>query len=164
MTPSAEKNPLSRNLYSVSPARPSHSSHTQGAEVPNQHAPQTPRSHSTRFPTQPPPQSVRLCLTPGLKTTTELTFQQFITLPHTSLAKNQGFTEITQTCLLAREKNLGWACVDTCCVDKSSSAELTATINSMWRRYACAGVHSAQSNIRRTVRRHQQVRASDPCP
>ncbi|KAG7290109.1 hypothetical protein NEMBOFW57_000104 [Staphylotrichum longicolle] len=70
----------------------------------------------------------------------EVTFQQFIAPPHTSLAENPGFAKITQTCLLAREKGLDWAWVDTCCIDKSSSAELTEAINSMWRWYAGAEV------------------------
>ncbi len=61
----------------------------------------------------------------------EVTFQQFTTLSHISLKKNPGFAKISQTCLLARGRGLDWAWVDTCCIDKSSSAELTEAINSM---------------------------------
>ncbi|KAG7294174.1 hypothetical protein NEMBOFW57_004244 [Staphylotrichum longicolle] len=73
----------------------------------------------------------------------EVTFQQFTTLSHETLAQGaskQGFTKIQQTCRLARERDLGWAWVDTCCIDKTSSAELTEAINSMWRWYVGAEV------------------------
>ncbi len=70
----------------------------------------------------------------------EVTFQQFTTIPHATLAQTQhlGFAKIQQTCRLALDKGLDWAWVDTCCIDKSSSAELTEAINSMWRWYGAA--------------------------
>jgi uncharacterized protein YerC len=39
------------------------------------------------------------------------------------------------TCKLAAEKSIQYAWVDTCCIDKSSSAELTEANNSMYRWY-----------------------------
>jgi hypothetical protein len=51
-----------------------------------------------------------------------------------------GWTKIVQCCRLARERDLHWAWVDTCCIDKSSSAELTEAINSMFRWYKDATV------------------------
>jgi hypothetical protein len=59
----------------------------------------------------------------------EVTFQD-MALPNRSLKK--GYAKITQTCHLALEHGLGFAWVDTCCIDKSSSAELTESINSMF--------------------------------
>jgi Heterokaryon incompatibility protein (HET) len=47
----------------------------------------------------------------------------------------RGFSKIERTCQLARQRNLEYAWVDTCCIDKSSSAELTEAINSMFRWY-----------------------------
>ena len=72
----------------------------------------------------------------------EVTFQQFTTIPHATLGQTQqlGFAKIQQTCRLALDKGLDWAWVDTCCIDKSSSAELTEAISSMWRWYGAAEV------------------------
>lgn len=39
--------------------------------------------------------------------------------------KKTGFGKISQCCIQARKDGLEWAWVDTCCVDKSSSAELS---------------------------------------
>ena len=49
--------------------------------------------------------------------------------------KKQGFSKIERTCQLALDRNIEYAWVDTCCIDKSSSAELTEAINSMFRWY-----------------------------
>jgi len=45
----------------------------------------------------------------------------------------KGYRKIEMTCRMASEAGLGYAWVDTCCIDKSSSAELTEAINSMYR-------------------------------
>jgi hypothetical protein len=47
----------------------------------------------------------------------------------------KGFSKVIETCRLAREQYLGYAWIDTCCIDKSSSAELTEAINSMFNWY-----------------------------
>ncbi|KAM5348895.1 hypothetical protein ACJ41O_008718 [Fusarium nematophilum] len=48
----------------------------------------------------------------------------------------KGFDKIKQSCILAREEfKLDFLWVDTCCIDKSSSAELTEAINSMFKWY-----------------------------
>ena len=52
------------------------------------------------------------------------------------IQSKHGYTKIIETCRLARDQNLGYAWVDTCCIDKSSSAELTESINSMFGYYA----------------------------
>ena len=44
----------------------------------------------------------------------------------------KGYEKIRKTCELARESGVVYAWVDTCCIDKSSSAELTEAINSMY--------------------------------
>jgi hypothetical protein len=46
------------------------------------------------------------------------------------------FQKIRRTCERARSQFLDYAWVDTCCIDKSSSAELSESINSMFRWYA----------------------------
>ncbi|KAF2096003.1 HET-domain-containing protein, partial [Rhizodiscina lignyota] len=45
-------------------------------------------------------------------------------------------SEISQCCKLARAEGIAYAWVDTCCIDKTSSAELTEAINSMYHWYA----------------------------
>lgn len=52
----------------------------------------------------------------------------------------KGFRKIEMTCQLAAKEGLQYAWVDTCCIDKSSSAELTEAINSMYRWYQRAEV------------------------
>lgn len=47
----------------------------------------------------------------------------------------KGWHKIVETCQLARERSIGFAWVDTCSIDKSSSAELTESINSMFQWY-----------------------------
>ncbi|KAI0838505.1 HET-domain-containing protein [Hypoxylon sp. FL0890] len=47
----------------------------------------------------------------------------------------RGFGKIAGTCRLAHARGLRYAWVDTCCIDKSSSAELSEAINSMFRWY-----------------------------
>jgi hypothetical protein len=57
-----------------------------------------------------------------------------------SLYEKRGLKKITQSCRIARELGLDWVWVDTCCIDKSSSAELTEAINSMFRWYQASAV------------------------
>ncbi|KAI1384127.1 heterokaryon incompatibility protein-domain-containing protein [Hypoxylon trugodes] len=69
----------------------------------------------------------------------EVSFQGF---SHPILARREkGYTKIKKTCQLARDKHgLEYAWVDTCCIDKTSSAELSEAINSMYRWYQGAAV------------------------
>ncbi|KAI0965544.1 heterokaryon incompatibility protein-domain-containing protein [Xylaria arbuscula] len=46
-----------------------------------------------------------------------------------------GFAKIAGTCNLAAQNGLSYAWIDTCCIDKSSSAELSEAINSMFKYY-----------------------------
>jgi len=47
----------------------------------------------------------------------------------------KGFKKIALTCEQAVKDNLEWAWVDTCCIDKTSSSELSEAINSMFQWY-----------------------------
>lgn len=67
----------------------------------------------------------------------EVSFQD-VFLPN--LFGKKGYSKIERTCQLARERGLQFAWVDTCCIDKTSSAELTESINSMFRWYQEAAV------------------------
>ncbi|KAK8090213.1 HET-domain-containing protein [Apiospora hydei] len=64
----------------------------------------------------------------------EVSFQEFQDMRRAR--RKKGFNKIEMTCRLARMKySLKYAWVDTCCIDKSSSAELSEAINSMFRYY-----------------------------
>ncbi|PMD37447.1 HET-domain-containing protein, partial [Hyaloscypha variabilis F] len=68
----------------------------------------------------------------------EVSFQEFTQL---SEAKNDkttnkdGYRKITAACAQALKDGYGYAWIDTCCIDKTSSAELTEAINSMFSWY-----------------------------
>ncbi|KAI0385153.1 HET-domain-containing protein [Hypomontagnella monticulosa] len=47
----------------------------------------------------------------------------------------RGWKKIASTCRQARRDGFEWAWVDTCCIDKKNSAELSEAINSMYRWY-----------------------------
>ncbi|KAI1759228.1 HET-domain-containing protein [Hypoxylon sp. FL1150] len=51
-----------------------------------------------------------------------------------------GFAKIKSCCAQAWEDGHRWVWIDTCCIDKTSSAELSEAINSMYRWYAEAEV------------------------
>ncbi|KAI0455101.1 heterokaryon incompatibility protein-domain-containing protein [Xylaria acuta] len=69
----------------------------------------------------------------------EVSFQQFANLG--SARHMAGFAKIKRACELANEEfGLNYAWVDTCCIDKSSSAELSEAINSMFAWYRDAAV------------------------
>ncbi|RSL38120.1 hypothetical protein CEP53_015156 [Fusarium sp. AF-6] len=63
----------------------------------------------------------------------EVSFQEFQDLR--SARTKKGFGKIKKTCRLAKKHGYQYAWVDTCCIDKSSSAELSEAINSMFRWY-----------------------------
>ncbi|KAH6868034.1 heterokaryon incompatibility protein-domain-containing protein [Alternaria rosae] len=49
--------------------------------------------------------------------------------------QKQGYAKIEGCCQQAIKDGLAWVWVDTCCIDKTSSAELSEAINSMYRWY-----------------------------
>ncbi|GAB1729826.1 hypothetical protein NU195Hw_g8795t1 [Hortaea werneckii] len=57
-----------------------------------------------------------------------------------SAKAKSGWQKIEYTCRQALEDGLEWAWVDTCCIDKSSSAELSEAINSMFNWYKCSKI------------------------
>ena len=67
----------------------------------------------------------------------EASFQDMLS-PRQALGK--GYEKIQQACHLARQNGFAFLWVDTCCIDKSSSAELSESINSMFQWYANAAV------------------------
>ncbi|KAK7745022.1 hypothetical protein SLS53_003257 [Cytospora paraplurivora] len=70
----------------------------------------------------------------------EVSFQQIANLDEAQ--KMKGFQKIAKTCELAQKQDppLQYAWIDTCCIDKLSSAELAESINSMFAWYKKATV------------------------
>ena len=69
----------------------------------------------------------------------EVTFAEFTSEQNSFKAKN-GYAKIKQTCAQAKSSRFRYAWVDTCCIDKSSSAELSEAINSMFQWYRKSAV------------------------
>ena len=67
----------------------------------------------------------------------EVSFKEFTKGRHTH---RKGFQKIAKTCEMARNEGLAYAWVDTCAIDKSSSADLLESINSMFRWYQRAKI------------------------
>jgi len=56
------------------------------------------------------------------------------------VTENKGFEKIRQCCRIAAGDGFEYTWIDTCCIDKTSSAELSEAINSMFRWYQRAEV------------------------
>jgi hypothetical protein len=56
------------------------------------------------------------------------------------VARKAGFAKIQQSARLALSQGLQYIWIDTCCINKNSSAELSEAINSMFRWYQSSAV------------------------
>ncbi|KAF2681715.1 HET-domain-containing protein, partial [Lentithecium fluviatile CBS 122367] len=69
----------------------------------------------------------------------EVTFQDLSSLVtskrRSHVLSSTGYYKIVKTCEQALSEGLAYAWVDTCCIDKTSSSELSEAINSMFRWY-----------------------------
>ncbi len=73
----------------------------------------------------------------------EISFQEMIAImgdPSHPAAKKPGYLKITKACQKANSGGIRYAWVDTCCIDKTSSSELSEAINSMYQWYQKAEV------------------------
>ncbi|KAK4454481.1 heterokaryon incompatibility protein-domain-containing protein [Podospora aff. communis PSN243] len=66
----------------------------------------------------------------------EVTFQDLQADTGASWRRKKGYAKIKYTCREAKAQGLDWAWIDTCCIDKASSSELSEAINSMYAWYA----------------------------
>ncbi|KAH7093501.1 heterokaryon incompatibility protein-domain-containing protein [Paraphoma chrysanthemicola] len=69
----------------------------------------------------------------------EVTFAD-MTCDQAAAERKKGYQKIDYTCIQALDDALNYAWVDTCCIDKSSSAELSEAINSMFDWYKKASI------------------------
>jgi len=66
----------------------------------------------------------------------EVSFQEMQRVNVDDMVRSKkGFDKIRLTCEQAQGDRIDWAWVDTCCIDKTSSAELSEAINSMYAWY-----------------------------
>lgn len=70
----------------------------------------------------------------------EVTFQDLNGGNSTLARQKKGYYKVEACCAQALKDGLTYAWIDTCCIDKSSSAELSEAINSMYRWYSSAQV------------------------
>jgi len=57
-----------------------------------------------------------------------------------NIRKRRGYQKVASFCDLARKESFAWAWSDTCCIDQTSSSELSHAINSMFHWYRDAAV------------------------
>ncbi|KAI1371065.1 HET-domain-containing protein [Hypoxylon crocopeplum] len=69
----------------------------------------------------------------------EVSFRDFVDLSPSTTTKS-GFRKIQGACATARRDAIDWIWIDTNCIDKASSAELTEAINSMYNWYKGSSV------------------------
>ncbi|EMD85213.1 hypothetical protein COCHEDRAFT_1061408, partial [Bipolaris maydis C5] len=74
----------------------------------------------------------------------EIVFEDVSKVPLSSQTNparvKRGFLKVLGTCALAVKHGYKWVWIDSCCIDKSSSAELQESINSMFRWYQRAQI------------------------
>ncbi|KAF4867686.1 Vegetative incompatibility protein HET-E-1 [Colletotrichum siamense] len=57
-----------------------------------------------------------------------------------AVKRKKGYRKLLSCCALALEYGLKYVWIDTCCIDKSSSAELSEAINSMYSWYEASRI------------------------
>lgn len=72
------------------------------------------------------------------------------------IEKKSGYSKIIACCEQAKRDNLHYAWADTCCIDKTSSAELSEAINSMFEWYKSSNVCYAYFSDVHTETAHSQ--------
>ncbi|KAI5991382.1 heterokaryon incompatibility protein-domain-containing protein [Pisolithus marmoratus] len=83
---------------------------------------------------------------------TEVTYEEMTGLmemperKRVKVRQRDGYQKIIKSCELAMKDGYAWLWIDTCCIDKRSSAELSEAINSMYRWYQNAQVCYAYLN------------------
>ncbi|RYP84835.1 hypothetical protein DL769_001098 [Monosporascus sp. CRB-8-3] len=73
----------------------------------------------------------------------EVSFQEMMAIaeyPEDAATKKSGYKKIVKCCQKARSHGYMYTWIDTCCIDKTSSAELSEAINSMYKWYGEASI------------------------
>lgn len=56
-------------------------------------------------------------------------------VPRSHIKHKEGYRKVKAACDMALSQHFEWIWIDTCCINKSSTAELSEALNSMWRWY-----------------------------
>lgn len=90
----------------------------------------------------------------------EAPFEAFLPKPKwrrvVSRMQKHKYTKVIQACSVARSQGYEWIWIDTCCIDKSSSTELSEAINSMYGYYERSGIcfaHLIDADVESSSRR-----------
>lgn len=67
----------------------------------------------------------------------EITFKEY-RKDHDKVEHRPGYAKIVDRCRVSRQRGFRWTWIDTCCIDKRSSAKLSEAINSMYHWYSGA--------------------------
>lgn len=78
----------------------------------------------------------------------EVSFQD---LQGSDVVQNRGYQKIKAFCAQASKDGFEYGWVDTCCIDKTNSVELSEAINSMYRWYELAEVCYAYLSDAQTI-------------
>ena len=70
----------------------------------------------------------------------EVSFHDLQNKKPEQLNESKGYMKLKECCALAASEGYEYVWIDTCCIDKTSSAELSEAINSMYRWYRKAGI------------------------
>ncbi|KAK4159930.1 heterokaryon incompatibility protein-domain-containing protein [Cladorrhinum sp. PSN259] len=70
----------------------------------------------------------------------EVSYRDFLDIKTGDRWQQKGFEKIIMTCKQAQKDDFLYVWIDTCCIDKSSSAELSEAINSMFKWYRQSAV------------------------
>jgi hypothetical protein len=70
----------------------------------------------------------------------EVTFRDLAELSREQLIRKRAYQKIENCCTMAIEWGLEWVWMDTCCIDQTSSAELSEAVNSMYQWYRQSSV------------------------
>ena len=91
----------------------------------------------------------------------EVTLQQLDDLDAASSLK--GFKKLKNACAIAKADGYKWIWIDTCCIDKTSSAELSEAINSMFQWYQQASICYAHISDVSDVEFNRALDSRTPC-
>src|SRR5437762_13335921 len=65
----------------------------------------------------------------------EITFQHIVRASFDDVKDDERYEKVKRTCSTAAAHGFRYVWIDTCCIDKTSSAELSEAVNSMYRWY-----------------------------
>jgi hypothetical protein len=94
----------------------------------------------TEFKDEEKPTYVILSHTWGKEETSFQDIQEMQKLVGEVASQKAGYKKIKGSCRIAQIKLYEWIWIDTCCIDKRNSTELSEAINSMYRWYQEADV------------------------